>query len=133
MVDQRAIFIPVHGVPEVIDEIRFISMERTADPNASSNLPAPSARVELWRGDLYGEPVDEIPMSLPISDGAKAVFPDRDRPIVVPGESLIARLYGCPTEWRILFKSRFHDRQGKAVERIVVLDNYGTRSEGANE
>jgi hypothetical protein len=133
MTHQKAIFVPGHGVPEAVRSVRFVPRKAPAGgPNVFPDRPsatAPPPVVEIWPGDLYGEPGDRMLTSFSTSERTETVFPEDGMPVVPPGKSLVAVIREPPAGWEVEFYSTFTDRGGKTVPRTVTIDNYGTAHE----
>jgi len=131
MSSQMAIFVPGYGAPEAIRSIRFIPKPDSigeADPTCTSP-PQNSATLEVWQGDLYGEPTKERLTTFSTSDRTETVYATGEMPIVAPGKSAVAVVHDPPSGHELEFRSEFTDQQGNTVRRTVTLDNYGTARE----
>lgn len=128
---QKAIFVPGHAVPEAIRSIRFIPGLDPVDPSDTTRtIPAENpVTLEVWRGDLYGEPTIEQLTTFSTSDRTATVYADHEMPVVEPGKSAVAILHDPPSRWEVEFQSELIDLYGRSTKRTVILDNYGTSRE----
>ena len=131
MSSQMAIFVPGYGVPEAIRSIRFIPKPDPiglVDPTCTSP-PQNPATLEVWQGDLYGEPTKERLTTFSTSDRMETVYANGEMPVVAAGKSAVAVIHDPPSGHELEFRSEFTDQQGNTVRRTVTLDNYGTARE----
>lgn len=128
---QKAIFVPGYGVPEAIRSIRFLP--RLDSPGqfdrTRTSPPQTPMSLEVWQGDLYGEPTKEMLTTFSTSDRTETVYADGEMPLVLPGKSAVAVVHDTPSGWEVEFQSEFIDREGNAMSRTVILDNHGTARE----
>jgi hypothetical protein len=126
-----AIFVPGYGVPEAIRSIRFIPKPDPighVDPTCTPP-PQKPATLEVWQGDLYGEPTKERLTTFSTSDRTETVYANGEMPVVAAGKSAVAVIHDPPSRHELEFQSEFTDQQGNTVRRTVTLDNYGTACE----
>jgi hypothetical protein len=131
MSSQMAIFVPGHGVPEAIRSIRFIPKHDPmgqVDPTRKSPSQKP-ATLEVWQGDVYGEPTKDSLTSFSASDRMETVFANGELPVVSPGKSAVAVVHDASSGCEVEFQSEFTDRQGNIIGRTVTLDDFGTACE----
>ena len=131
MNSQKVIFVPGHGVPEVVRSARLIAKLASPGPldaNARSPRPGPEI-LELWHGDFYGWHSGQglarnsTPARIP------AVFEEGRFPVVSPGKSIVAVIRNCPHGWEVEFESQFANGHGEVVHRTVTFDDTGTARE----
>jgi hypothetical protein len=128
---QKVIFLPGYGVTEAIRSIRFVGKPNSVDQEKPRPAlwPQSPARVEVWQGDRYGEPIKELLTEFSTSDRIATVYADGEMPLVRANKSAVALVHGGPDGFEIEFESEFSDPQDRTVRRTVTLDNYGTSLE----
>jgi hypothetical protein len=130
MSSQKALFVPGYGVPESIRSIRFIpKLNPIAKNDPRRALPTDSLKLDLWQGDLSGEPTQELRITFSTSDRMATVYSDGAMPFVRPGKSAVAFVYGALDGYEIEFQSEFINPQDNTVRRTVTLDDHGTTRE----
>jgi hypothetical protein len=134
MSSQKAIFVPGYGVPESIRSVRFVpKLDPIASEDPKRALSHDSPTLEVWQGDLYGEPTMELMTTFSTSDRMATVYADGEMPFVRPGKSAVAFVHDAPDGYEIEFQSEFIDPQENTVSRTVTLDNHGTARESLLE
>ena len=131
MHSQKAIFVPGHGVPEVIRSVRLMAKlesSRRVVANAESPQSVP-AELELWHGDFYGWHPGENPKKNSTPARIPAVFAEGNLPVIAPGKSMVAVVRHCPNGWEVEIESEFTNRRGELVQRTVTFDDWGTARE----
>jgi hypothetical protein len=128
---QKVLFMPGFGVAEAIRSIRFVPKPNSVDHEKATHArwPQSLARVEVWQGDRYGEPTQQLLTEFSTSDRTATVYANGEMPLVGPSKSAVALVHGGPDGFEIEFESEFSDPHDRTVRRTVSLDSYGTRLE----
>jgi len=112
-----------YGVPESIRSVRFVpKLDPIASEDPKRALSHDSPTLEVWQGDLYGEPTMELMTTFSTSDRMATVYADGEMPFVRPGKSAVAFVHDAPDGYEIEFQSEFIDPQENTVSRTVTLD-----------
>jgi hypothetical protein len=123
---QRAIFVPGRGVPETLESIRFTPLPQRTVPAIGAAAAHPFARLEVYRGDLYGEPVGQMLRSFSTIDRAATEFAGMESLVVPPQRSVVVLVHDSTTGWQIEFRSVLTDAKGSTFRRTVTIDEYAT-------
>lgn len=133
MVEERAIYVPRHGLPESVRFVRFVN--RSPDLQRSNGRPAredPSDQVttvELWPGNYYGDLDGKLIARQTVTDCAEFDLAEASAPRVEPERSLVVLLHNPPLRWEVEFNSIVATSSERTRSFRTVIDNFGTAQE----